>query len=256
MVKNTFGGSSHKKFARSSMAPSANKAFLRTVKEEGELYAYVNKMFGNGMCNVVDMDGREYLCIIRGKFRGKNKKNNKLEIGTWVLVGLRGWESSRPDEKLTCDLLEIYTKDEIDRLKSTVRGNWKTTCDEIGGGVGGSEADSAMEDGVVFSTNEDAFDYDEMMRSGAAESSKKISLAVSTSAKNDWLCDDGEEEDEEAVATATESEAEEKETASEDIESSGLFSTNARSKKEKNGNGHKGRHVTRRIEEYIDFDSI
>lgn len=224
MVKNTFGGSSHKKFARSSMAPSS-KAFLRTMKEDGELYAYVNKMFGNGMCNVVDMDGREYLCVIRGKFRGKNKKNNKLEIGTWVLVGLRGWESTKKDEKLTCDLLEIYTKDEMDRLKATVRGNWKTTLDEHGADVGGD----AMEDGVVFSANDDAFEYEEMIRSGAAAESSKISL-TSTSSRNDWLCD--------------ETEATEEKEAEEEVGS----------KKEKEK--YIPRHVNRRIAEYIDFDSI
>jgi initiation factor 1A len=191
MVKNTFGGSSHKKFARSSMAP-ATKSYLRTVREEGEIYAYVNKMFGNGMCNVVDMDGHEYLCIIRGKFRGKNKKNNKLEIGTWLLVGLRGWETTKKDAKQTCDLLEIYTKEEIDRLKSTVRGNWKTECDEIGGGgEGGNDVD--LGENVVFSSNDDIFEYEEMMKNEDG-SSKKISMKTSSSNHNDWLCDETTEE--------------------------------------------------------------
>lgn len=181
MVKNTFGGSSHKKFARSSMAP-ATKSYLRTAREEGEIYSYVNKMFGNGMCNVVDMNGSEYLCMIRGKFRGKNKKNNKLEIGTWVLVGLRGWETTKKDTKQTCDLLEIYTKEEIERLKSTVRGNWKTECDDIGG-----VEETDLGENVVFSSNDDIFEYEEMMKNEEG-TSKKISL--NTSSSNDWLCDD------------------------------------------------------------------
>ncbi len=225
MVKNTFGGSSHKKFARSSMAPAANKSFLRTVKEEGEFYAYVNKMYGNGMCNVVDQNAREYMCVIRGKFRGKNKKNNRLEIGTWVLVGLRSWESTtaKKDEKLTCDLLEIYTKEEIERLKATVRGNWKTTCEDIGGG-------EEMVEGVVFSSNDDAFEYEAMMKAQAEEgkSTKKISL--STSSQNDWLCNDGEEQN----TKETEEGVTEKHTKEE----------------------YMSRHVNKRIEEYIDFDSI
>lgn len=178
MVKNTFGGSSHKKFARSSIAPTT-KTFLRTAKEEGEIYAYVNKMFGNGMCNVVDMNAKEYMCVIRGKFRGKNKKNNKLELGTWVLIGLRGWESVKEGVKPTGDLLEIYTKEEIERLKSTVRGNWKTDCEDLGGGGD----DVVLGENIVFSSNDDIFEYEDMMKKEVAEPSKKIRM-------NDWLCED------------------------------------------------------------------
>lgn len=189
MVKNTFGGSSHKKFARSSMAP-ATKTFLRTAKEEGEIYAYVNKMFGNGMCNVVDMNAKEYMCVIRGKFRGKNKKNNKLEIGTWVLIGLRGWESTKEGVKPTGDLLEIYTKEEIERLKSTVRGNWKTDCEDLGGGAGGEDAE--LGNNVVFSSTDDIFEYEEMMKKEGGKPSKKIGM-------NDWLDEEDGEDGEEAV---------------------------------------------------------
>lgn len=227
MVKNTFGGSAHKKLARSSMAPAANKSFLRTVKEEGEFYAYVNKMYGNGMCNVVDMNTREYLCVIRGKFRGKNKKHNKLEIGTWVLVGLRSWESAtnssaKKDEKLTCDLLEIYTKEEIERLKASVRGNWKTTCDEIGGGGGAGGGGEESGDNVVFSSNDDVFEYEAMMKAEAAgaTTSKKLSLSTTTTtSNNDWLCEEEEEEEHPAGGGAS-------------------------------------RHINRRIAEYVDFDTI
>lgn len=237
MVKNTQGGSSHKKFARSSMAP-ANKTYLRTAREEGEIYAYVSKMFGNGMCNVVDMNGTDYLCIIRGKFRGKNRKNNKLEIGTWTLVGLRSWESTKEGEKITCDLLEIYTKEEIDRLKSTVRGNWKTATDEIGGGGSGGAGEGGDVDvgeNVVFSATDDIFEYEEMMKKDEAEGSKKISL-VSTTSKNDWLNDEGEEgEGEEEEAT---------ETVGEPVRTG------------KGKQKHPSRHISKRIEEYIDFDSI
>lgn len=229
MVKNTFGGSSHKKFARSSMAPAANKAFLRTAKEDGEFYAYVNKMYGNGMCNVVDMNTREYMCVIRGKFRGKNKKNNRLDIGTWVLVGLRSWESTtaKKDVKLTCDLLEIYTKEEIERLKATVRGNWRTTCEDLGGG--GDDLGNQIE-GVVFSSNEDVFEYEAMMKAEAQEgkTSKKISLTTTTSAANDWLCDgDGEE-------------GEGKEEGDEG----------------RCNEDYMSRHVNKRMDAYVDFDSI
>ena len=79
MVKNVKGGSGHKGQARKyTTTNNVNSNNTRLALEEGELYAYVNKMYGNGMCNVVDMDGKEYMCVIRGKFRGKNKKFNKV----------------------------------------------------------------------------------------------------------------------------------------------------------------------------------
>jgi len=215
------------------MAPAANKAFLRTIREEGEFYAYVNKMYGNGMCNVVDQNAREYMCVIRGKFRGKNKKNNRLEIGTWVLVGLRSWESSsaKKDEKLTCDLLEIYTKEEIERLKASVRGNWKTTCEDFGGG---GEDLGSLADHVVFSSNDDVFEYEAIMKAEAEEgrSSKKISLSSTSAKQNDWLC--GEEEEKGEGEETTEGSV------------SGT----------KCNEDYMSRHVNRRVAEYVDFDSI
>ena len=221
------------------MAPAANKAFLRTVREEGEFYAYVNKMYGNGMCNVVDQNAREYMCVIRGKFRGKNKKNNRLEIGTWVLVGLRSWESAtaKKDEKLTCDLLEIYTKEEIERLKASVRGNWKTTCEDIGGG---GEDLGSLADHVVFSSNDDAFEYEAMMKAEAEQgkASKKISLSkTAAAAQNDWLCEEGEAEAEAEAAASEEG----KETGGGGV---------------RYNEDYMSRHVNKRVAEYIDFDSI
>jgi initiation factor 1A len=163
MVKNQFGGSSHKKFARKNSAPNENRQNVRTAKEEGEIYANVVKIYGGGVCGVKDMDGREYMCIIRGKFRGKDKKNNLVEIGTWVLVGLRDWETTAKDEKAKCDLLEIYTKDEFSRLKKMVRGNWVSDEDGVETTqVSGVNNNSQQ---IIFQTNEDEFEYNQLMAS-------------------------------------------------------------------------------------------
>lgn len=116
MVKNTFGGKNAKKFARSSNnAGDRNK--LRIAEEEGEMYAIVTKMLGNG-CNVHCIDGVNRLCLISGKFKGKNKSMNMISAGTWVLIGLREWETVKDKSISKCDLCEVYTHVDKERLKS------------------------------------------------------------------------------------------------------------------------------------------
>ena len=107
MVRNTQGGSKTKSQARKSSGPVAPSS-SRTPRGEFERLGVVSKMLGNGMC-YVSVSGAGFgeadtLCMIRGKFRGRNKKHNFLGIGTEVIVGLREWEA--PAFK-TVDLLEV-----------------------------------------------------------------------------------------------------------------------------------------------------
>lgn len=131
MVKNTTGGSKHKSQARKLVTNTKGSNKLRVIVEEGEMYAQVVKMLGNGMCHVTCIDNKKRLCIIRGKFRGRGKRDNTLRIGTWLLIGLREWE---PEKKIStddnnndlekCDLLEVYSDSDKERLKKTVNCNW------------------------------------------------------------------------------------------------------------------------------------
>ena len=131
MVKNTTGGNKSKGKARKMNvgAPRQN-AYLRTSSNEFELYAQVSKVLGNGMCHVLCViDGATRLCHIRGKFRGRGKSDNIVKNGTWLLVGLREWEngSSGTTKKLqNCDLLEVYSDLEKEKLKTTVKVDWAT----------------------------------------------------------------------------------------------------------------------------------
>jgi translation initiation factor IF-1 len=103
MVKNTTGGSGHKSQAR-KLVDSGNSGKLRLSLNESEKYARVSKMFGNGMCLVTTQDNLELTCHIRGKFRGRNKKNNLVSLNSTILVGLREWENPPKN----CDLLFLY----------------------------------------------------------------------------------------------------------------------------------------------------
>lgn len=125
MVKNSIGGNKAKKQGRKhiiSAADSNNTKKLRIATEEGELYAYISKMYGNGMCCALGINGKEYLCRIRNKFSGRSKRDNMIIVGSWVLVGLREWENN--NIKKSCDLLEIYNSNEIEQLKNRVYENW------------------------------------------------------------------------------------------------------------------------------------
>ena len=124
MVKN-FGGNKNKKFGRKHMAQSNNRK-LRTKQDECEIYACVTKMLGNGMCHIIGIDEITRLCIIRNKFRGRSKRQNMLNPGSWVLIGLRSWQTTQENSsKLeTCDLLEVYNQNEITQLKEDYDEKW------------------------------------------------------------------------------------------------------------------------------------
>ena len=128
MVRNEGGGNKMKHLARKHVNGSSQQAnkFLRVSLCKDEIYAYILRLLGNSMCMVKCVDGYERLCHIRGKFTGRSKRENALSQGTWVLVGLRQWDAekefaskvSKTDKKVQkCDLLEIYSSSERERLR-------------------------------------------------------------------------------------------------------------------------------------------
>ena len=83
MVKNVKGGTGHKKQASKHTQAPTFTVKLRIALEEGEVYAQVTKLLGNGMCHVSDSTGKLLLCHIRGKFRGRSKRDNLIATGSW-----------------------------------------------------------------------------------------------------------------------------------------------------------------------------
>ena len=94
-------------------------AGLRTSECSEETFAIVVKMLGNGMCEVSCADGRNRLCIIRKKFRGRQKHKNVVGVGATVMVGLRPWEKNERSSLQKCDLLEVYSESELRKLKQS-----------------------------------------------------------------------------------------------------------------------------------------
>lgn len=115
MVKN-FGGNKTKRDARKHIAPQNDNHELRIIKEDGETYAVVKKILGCGQCLVTCLDGTTRNCIIRNKFKGRGRSNNAVEVGSWLLVGIREWEVRKNGKESSTDLLHVYSSGGKERL--------------------------------------------------------------------------------------------------------------------------------------------
>lgn len=115
MVKNTSGGNKHKSMARKD-ANGGGGGKIYLPQEEGECFAKVTKMLGNGMCMVSLMDGdqiiNDVICHIRGKFRARNKRQNTVSPDSFLIVGLRSWSS----DTNKCDLIHVFDNSLISSL--------------------------------------------------------------------------------------------------------------------------------------------
>jgi initiation factor 1A len=158
MVKNQNGGKNSKKMGRKFVTnPSSNNRKIRKAEEEGEMYAIVTKMLGNGMFYANDIEGKERLCIMRNKFRGRGKRDNTVALGSWVLIGEREFESCAKPKH---DLLEVYSDIEKQKLKHSGDPIFSKLRSDFD-----SKDDSNNEaDGLVFDNGEDD-KYNELLES-------------------------------------------------------------------------------------------
>ena len=78
-------------------------------------------------CHCIDNIPR--LGHIRGKFSGRGRRDNTIVQGSWILIGIREWDSSMKSNtgkvKLQeCDLMEVYNDSDKSRLTDSVVANW------------------------------------------------------------------------------------------------------------------------------------
>lgn len=149
MVKNNTGGNKAKGYARKNLVKGVSA--LRVSEDPSEIYAQAIKISGGSMCRVNDLKGQELNCHIRGKFRGRGKRDNLIVPGTWLLVGLREWEKEPSSGKLlNCDLIEVYSESDKVRLKNSVTFvDWSPFVANDSRTIGSSSAD-AVTDGIEF----------------------------------------------------------------------------------------------------------
>ena len=159
MVKNTTGGNKSKGYARKNVMAAKQERATRMAKDENEIYAQVKKMLGNGMCEVLCGDNVSRLCHIRGKFRGRGKKDNFITAGTLVLIGLREWETGEvKNGKLpNCDLLEVYSDSDKMFLKKNSDINWTLFTSEFA-----SKSSQLLDEEIEF-MDETTMEYRELM---------------------------------------------------------------------------------------------
>ena len=194
MPKNTKGGSGHRGLASKDCNTSKANARTRISTDEYELYGQVKSMTGNGMFIVFCQDSKFRLCIIRGKFKGKGKRDNVIVAGSWVLVGLREFEtehdvgiidpgtlSGKQKEKNKldkCDLLELYSEKDKNYLKSEIKlPCWSLfNLDKTGGGGESGSSKNDIANNIIF-TNETDNSYADIINMDlTGEAPKKLSL--------------------------------------------------------------------------------
>ena len=116
MVKNA-GGNKSKRIGRKHLNVTETRN-VRYAAEIGEEYAVVTKLHGSN-CQVTCINGVSRVCVIRKKFKGRGKRDNIIMPGIWVIVGIRDWEVPCAGKQQKCDLLEVYSRDDRDKLIQT-----------------------------------------------------------------------------------------------------------------------------------------
>ena len=69
------------------------------------------------MFQIQDNEGKIYVGHVRGKMRGKSKRNNLVKVHDIVLMGMREWESERKN----VDILYIYEENQISLITQRSR---------------------------------------------------------------------------------------------------------------------------------------
>ena len=117
MVKNKKGGKGHKKMARKHVNVNTHREKTRFPVLDGELFAVVTNVYGGGMFEVMCNDGLSRLCIMRNRFKHRNRRDNIVTLHGLLLVGLREWEVLEAKKKPKCDLLYVYSEGDYDDVK-------------------------------------------------------------------------------------------------------------------------------------------
>lgn len=119
------------------------------LKEDGQEYAQVLKMYGGGRCEVYCMDGQVRIGTIRGRMQNRRSRVwiNKDDI---VLVSLRRFENKK------CDIVHKYLDEEVMTLRKKRHLPDKTYKDD-------GESDDEGDDGFTFTfEKEDKVTFDDL----------------------------------------------------------------------------------------------
>ncbi|MES1915014.1 MAG: hypothetical protein MHM6MM_007019 [Cercozoa sp. M6MM] len=102
-------GGAKKKGKKAQRKPRAPEGGVKDLllKGDGQEYAQVMKMLGNGRLEAFCFDGKTRQCKIRGTMMHKRRVN----VGDVILVGLREFQDSK------ADVMHLYTDAEARMLR-------------------------------------------------------------------------------------------------------------------------------------------
>mmetsp|Transcript_43829 Transcript_43829/g.93287 ORF Transcript_43829/g.93287 Transcript_43829/m.93287 type:complete len:145 (-) Transcript_43829:304-738(-) len=140
MVKNKGKGGKNRRRGKNDSETTKREIIF---KEDGQEYAQVTRMLGNGRLEAFCFDGVNRLCHIRGKLR----KRVWIGVGDIILLGLREFQ----DQK--ADIILKYDGDEARSLKSY--GELPETV-QINAGTEMLEGEEFGDDNFDFEDDDDA----------------------------------------------------------------------------------------------------
>ena len=185
MVKNQ-GGNKAKRMGRKFLQTGPSRT--RFSEDPDEIYAVCVKMHGPS-CDVLCIDGKTRLCFIRNKFKGRGKRDSLISIGTWLLVGRRGFEGVRENKKENSDLLEVYSQNDKKNLQQHEHAKPWSTLHSVQS-ISGSNPEDDAADGLVFG-DDDTNDYEELVKASIKnETVKMIGLDEKDEEEDDVDSDD------------------------------------------------------------------
>lgn len=188
MVKNSKGGSKHKR-AKKTSALQTEKVVLRE-DDSLEHYAYVKTAYGNGQFGVLlvctngdhmlGVSTKEYRGRIAGRMR-KQKHRNFVRVGGLVLIAKRDFQTS--DDKV--DIVHVYKDDAVRKL---IKMGEVPSVDNLNGANG-----VELTDTVIFADNVDDdvelfADGTDTAATGDADTSSNTN-AKNPSKSSDWGID-------------------------------------------------------------------
>ncbi|CDP09625.1 unnamed protein product [Coffea canephora] len=116
MPKNKGKGGKNKKRGKNEADDEKREL---VYKEDGQEYAQVIRMLGNGRCEAMCIDGTKRLCHIRGKMH----KKVWIAAGDIILVGLREYQDDKADVILKYMADEARRLQQYEELPESIRVN-------------------------------------------------------------------------------------------------------------------------------------
>jgi hypothetical protein len=133
---------------------------------------------GGSIASAIDINGNPLRAHIRGKFRGRGKRDNFIVPGTWLLVGLHDWQSDsiKSCSLKDCDILEVYSDSDKNRLKNSVTSvNWSIFITNDSKLIGSSTTEGDCEDETEIQFADEATqEYEQLIASEASQGKKMV----------------------------------------------------------------------------------